>query len=151
GSPARETDDDGQIVLRNRAHLVSPDGEPAGSYDKVQLVPFGEYVPLQSLLFFVDKITQGATPFAPGDESSALRMGDLHIGVLICYEAIFPALARAEVSDGADLLISITNDAWFGTSSAPYQHLAMATLRAVENRVPILRAANTGVSAVILP
>lgn len=150
GSPARETDD-GQVVLRNRAHLVSPAGEPSGFYDKVQLVPFGEYIPLQSMLFFVDKMVEGIAPFVPGDEPHALRLDNLSVGVLICYEAIFPPLARALVSDGADVLISITNDAWFGPTSAPYQHLSMAALRAVENRVPVLRSANTGVSAIITP
>jgi apolipoprotein N-acyltransferase len=151
GSPAREAVDDGGVTLRNRAHLISPTGEASGFYDKVQLVPFGEYVPLQSLLFFADKLVEGAAPFVAGDEARALRMGDLNVGVLICYEAIFPALARTLVNDGADLLVSITNDAWFGQTSAPYQHLSMAALRAVENRVPVLRAANTGVSAIIRP
>ena len=151
GSPAREADDGGEIILRNRAHLVSPTGESSGFYDKVQLVPFGEYVPLQSLLPFIDKLVEGAAPFVAGDEARALRMGDLHAGVLICYEVIFPSLARALVSDGAEVLISITNDAWFGATSAPYQHLSMAALRAVENRVPVVRAANTGISAFIQP
>lgn len=151
GSPAREADDDGAVILRNRAHLVSPTGESSGVYDKVQLVPFGEYVPLQSLLPFVDKLVEGVAPFVAGDDPRPLRMANHHVGILICYEAIFPTLARALVSDGADVLINITNDAWFGPSSAPYQHLAMASLRAVENRVPVLRAANTGVSAIIQP
>jgi apolipoprotein N-acyltransferase len=151
GSPARENDGDGRLRLRNRAHVIAPNGDPSGFYDKVQLVPFGEYVPLQSLLFFVDKLVEGAAPFVSGDEPRALRIGPIHAGVLICYESIFPALARALVSDGAELLVNITNDAWFGPTSAPYQHLAMASLRAVENRVPVLRAANTGISAVIQP
>jgi apolipoprotein N-acyltransferase len=72
-------------------------------------------------------------------------------GVLICYEGIFPALTRQFVADGADFLVNVTNDAWYGRSSAPYQHLAQATLRAVENRVPLVRAANTGISAVVDP
>ncbi len=151
GSPAREAGDHGSVTLRNRAHLVSPTGTASGFYDKVQLVPFGEYVPLESLLFFASKIVEGAAPFVAGDEPHPLRMDHLNVGVLICYEAIFPALARALVSDGAEALISITNDAWFGATSAPYQHLSMAALRAVENRVPVIRAANTGVSAIILP
>lgn len=150
GSIARDVDD-GAPVLRNRAYLLTPAGAVAGEYDKVQLVPFGEYVPLQSLLFFVDKLVQGAGLFVGADEPQALRMEKLHLGVLICYEAIFPALARALASDGADVLISITNDAWFGPTSAPYQHISMAAWRAVENRVPVLRAANTGISGVILP
>lgn len=151
GSPARETDD-GKEVLRNRAHLLSPTGDARGYYDKVQLVPFGEYVPLQSWLFFIDKMVAGAAPFVAGDEARALRLDDdVSIGVLICYEAIFPPLARALVDDGANVLVSITNDAWFGPTSAPYQHLSMAAFRAVEHRVPMLRAANTGISAIITP
>jgi apolipoprotein N-acyltransferase len=80
-----------------------------------------------------------------------LTVAGQRVGILICYEAIFPTLARRLVNRGAGLLVNITNDAWFGPTAAPYQHLAMTTLRAVENRVPILRAANTGISAVIRP
>jgi len=151
GSPGVEPDADGALRARNRVYLVSPDGQTAAYYDKLILVPFGEYVPLQPLLFFVDKVVEGAEGFAPGSGPHALAFGSHRAGVMICYEAIFPALARRLVASGADLLVNVTNDAWFGPTSAPFQHLAMASLRAVENRVPILRAANTGISAFVHP
>jgi apolipoprotein N-acyltransferase len=151
GSPAFERKEGEKARLRNRAYLLSPDGATAGFYDKIELVPFGEYVPLSRYLFFVDELVEGAAPFEPGPPPQPLVLEPHRLGVLICYEAIFPALARRLVHDGADVLVNITNDAWFGPTSAPYQHLAMATLRAVENRVPLLRAANTGISAIILP
>jgi apolipoprotein N-acyltransferase len=151
GSPAFERGHDGETWLRNRAYLLRPDGTTAAFYDKVRLVPFGEYVPLADLLFFVGRIVHGAAPFEPGLRLAPLPFPAAPIGVLICYEAIFPDLARRLVAGGADLLVNVTNDAWFGPTSAPWQHLAMASLRAIETRVPLLRAANTGISAVVLP
>ena len=151
GSPAAEPRAGGGHELRNRAYVLSPDGLAAAQYDKTILVPFGEYVPLPQLLFFVDKLVAGVGIFGPGPDPKPIVLDGHRVGVLICYEAIFPWLARTQAADGADLLINITNDAWFGPTSAPYQHLAMAALRAVENRVPVLRAANTGVSAVVRP
>ncbi len=91
---------------------------------------------------------QAAGDFVPGDDPSPLILGRHPFGVLICYEDIFPELARAAVERGATSLINITNDAWYGTSSAPYQHLELARWRAVEFRVPLIRAANTGISAI---
>jgi apolipoprotein N-acyltransferase len=140
---------DGQVHLFNRAYLVRRDGSVAGHYDKLQLVPFGEYVPFQSVLFFVEAVVEGVGHFAPGEEATVFSLPRGRFGVLICYEGIFPGLSRELVDRGADFLVNITNDAWFGNTSAPYQHLAMVTLRAVENRVPIVRAANTGISAIV--
>jgi apolipoprotein N-acyltransferase len=137
------------LSLFNRAYLVRRDGTVGGYYDKLRLVPFGEYVPFQSLLFFVDKMVEGVGHFVPGSEATVFQVPAGRFGVLICYEGIFPSLSRALVAGGAEFLINITNDAWFGRTSAPHQHLAMVTLRAVENRVPIVRAANTGVSAIV--
>lgn len=134
----------------NRAYLLTTDGRTS-SYDKVHLVPFGEYVPLKSILFFVDRLVAGAGDFEPGRDIAPLRDRGLSIGPLICFEATFPELARTQVKKGAQILVNLTNDAWFGTTSAPYQHLAMAVLRAVENRRPLIRAANTGISAFIGP
>lgn len=134
----------------NSAFLLSPGGQLLGRSDKVHLVPFGEYVPLKWLLPFIDKLVVGIGDFSPG-KLQTLPFGATRLGVLVCYEVIFPELARGYIRQGADLLVNITNDAWFGRSSAPYQHLAMASLRAVENRVWIARAANTGVSAFIDP
>jgi apolipoprotein N-acyltransferase len=149
GSPAYQRQDH-KIEYFNSAFLLSPQGRVLGRSDKVHLVPFGEYVPLKWLLPFVDKLVVGIGDFSPG-KLLPLDMGDVQLGVLVCYEVIFPGLARAYIDRGADLLVNITNDAWFGKSSAPYQHLAMAAFRAVENRVWIARAANTGITAFIDP
>jgi len=113
-------------------------------------VPFGEYVPLEEFLPFVNKLADGIGDFSPG-KINPLPLHDYRLGVLICYEVIFPELAREYVREGSDLLVNITNDAWFGKSSAPWQHLAMARFRAIENRVWMARAANTGISAYITP
>jgi len=139
---------EGEPRLQNRAYLVNEAAILEGVYAKQHLVPFGEYVPLQKLLFFVSRLVQAAGDFVPGDDPSPLILGRQPFGVLICYEDIFPELARAAVERGATALINITNDAWYGTSSAPYQHLDMARWRAVEFRVPLIRAANTGISSI---
>ena len=148
GSPAyRRTD--GRLSLYNRAYLLDDSGMLIDYYDKIHLVPFGEYVPWKRLLFFVDKLVQATGDFASGKKAVVMDLLPAKIGVLICYEAIFPALSRDLVNAGANLLVNITNDAWFGRSSAPYQHLSMAVLRSVENHVPMARCANTGISAFI--
>jgi len=149
GSPAYEFVNRRPRYL-NSAFLLSRSGEVLGRSDKVHLVPFGEYVPLGRYLPFVDKLVEGIGDFSPGTVSP-LPMNGHAIGVLVCYEAIFPELAREWVRQGSDLLVNITNDAWFGRSSAPYQHLAMTRFRAIENRIWIARAANTGISALIAP
>ncbi|UCG10965.1 MAG: apolipoprotein N-acyltransferase [Deltaproteobacteria bacterium] len=148
GSPAYRRDGE-RLSFFNRAYLVDGQGRVKGRYDKIHLVPFGEYVPYQRLLFFVNRLVQAAGDFAAGDRSVVMDVPPARVGVLICYEAIFPQLSRKLTLAGANLLINITNDAWFGRSSAPYQHLSMAVLRAVENRVPLARSANTGISAFI--
>ena len=137
------------VFLFNRAYLVSPIGEVAGYYDKIQLAPFGEYVPFHQMLFFIDKFVEGIGDFASGTETTVFTIPQGRFGVLICYEGIFPDLTRRFVAKGADFLVNITNDAWYGRTSAPYQLLTMAAFRAVENRVPLIRAANTGFSALI--
>lgn len=150
-----------QLTLFNRAYLLSADAEVVDRYDKMILTPFGEFIPFQnSLLFFLDKLVEGIGDFAPGTRptvftlpktNSSGKQDDLPhaFGVLICYEGIFPDFARHFVKQGATFLVNITNDAWFGRTAAPYQHLMMEALRAVENRVPLVRAANTGISAVV--
>lgn len=149
GSPAyRKTGN--AFEYFNSAFLLSPQGNLLGRSDKVHLVPFGEYVPLQWLFPFIDKLVVGIGDFSPG-QLQPIALGETRLGVLICYEVIFPDLARSFLNRGANLLVNITNDAWFGQSSAPYQHLAMSSFRAVENRVWIARAANTGISAFIDP
>lgn len=137
---------------RNSAFLIAPDGGLVGRYDKRHLVPFGEYVPLQSLLPFVEVVGGGAIgALESGREATILSTPLGRLAVVICYEAIFPAEVRDFFLAGADVLVNITNDAWFGRSPAPVQHLAMAAFRAVENRAYLVRAANTGISAVVAP
>lgn len=136
-------------VLHNRAFLADPAGITLGSYDKEHLVPFGEYVPLSGLLGFLPRLVQGIGEFAPGSDQPALALGNLALGVLICYETIFPELAQDRVEHGANLLVNISNDAWFGRSSAPLQHLHLSVLRAVEQNRWMARATNTGISALI--
>jgi apolipoprotein N-acyltransferase len=123
-----------------------------GRYDKMHLVPFGEYMPLSWLLPLGPGIAAREADYSPGESMTVMSLeGCPTFSVLICYEAIFPELARMAVSRGAQLLVNITNDGWFGATGAPYQHLAMAGLRSVENRVWLLRSANTGVSAAFDP
>ena len=136
---------------RNRAYLLGPDGSLAGRYDKVHLVPFGEYVPMKRFLPFIQQLVVAAGDFLPGNKVEPLKFPKAAAGVLICFESIFPELARAMTENGATLLVNLTNDAWYGMSSAPFQHFSMAVFRAVENRRPVVRAANTGISAFILP
>ncbi len=151
GTPAYE-DEGGTIRYYNRAYLLSETGRIVGRYDKIHLVPFVEYVPLRSLFFFVDKLANGAAgDFSMGTVTDPIPTAIGPVGTLICYEAIFPESARLFARNGAALLINITNDAWFGTTSAPYQHFSMARMRSIETRLFLVRAANTGISAVIDP
>jgi len=148
GAPATEKRPEGEVFF-NRAYLINPQGQVVDRYDKHHLVPWGEYVPFQRLFFFIQKMVPMIGDFARGPVGATVPLPQGKVGVLICYESIFGYLSRAQVNNGAHLLINITNDAWFGTTSAPYQHMSMAVLRAVENRVSLARAANTGISAFI--
>lgn len=123
GSPAYNRDGE-DVRYYNSSFMVSPDMKVVGRYDKMHLVPFGEYVPLKRLLFFVDKLAEGIGDFSAGDGVKTLKMDRTEIGTLICYEGIFPNLSRRSVKEGANLFVNITNDAWFGRTSAPYQHLS---------------------------
>ena len=120
-------------------------------YDKVHLTPFGEYVLFRELLFFVKRITDEIGDFTPGAAVDNLVIDDHPVSTPICYEIIFPGLVREFISKGGELIITISNDSWFGDTSAPYQHLSMAVFRAIENRRYILRSTTNGISAVILP
>ena len=137
------------------AKLLDPAGEIVARYRKIQLVPFGEYVPLHQLFTvggrYAAKLVQEVSDFTPGSQATTGVVDGHQIGGYICYEAIFPALVRRFAAGGAELLVNVTNDAWYGTTSAPHQHLAMAAFRAVENRRYMVRAANTGISAVVDP
>ena len=148
GSPHKENRD-GQTIHYNSAYLVSDTGDTQNRYDKIHLVPFGEFVPFRELLFFVEKMVEMIGDFGRGKEATLFDVAGRQAGVSICYEMIFPDLLRQAVKNGAHFLINITNDAWFGKSPASYQHMSMGALRAVENRVPIVRAENTGVSGTI--
>jgi apolipoprotein N-acyltransferase len=148
GSPAHELRNN-QNTFLNSAFVISPSGETVARGDKLHLVPFGEYVPLKRLLPFVDKLVVGIGDFSAGERATPLNIGRTEAGLLVCYEGIFPELARDYVRNGARILVNITNDAWYGRSSAPYQHFSIAVFRAVETRTPMLRAANTGITAII--
>ncbi|MGH8010867.1 MAG: apolipoprotein N-acyltransferase [Candidatus Binataceae bacterium] len=151
GAPALGVED-GDLGFYNRAYLVSGKGKVEGWYDKIRLVPFGEYVPLRSVFgYFVNRVVKGFGDMFPGRVQTIFHVKGARLGVLICYESIFPNLARKAVKRGADILLNITNDAWYGESSAPYQLLAMSAMRSVETKVPTVRVANTGISAVIEP
>lgn len=150
GSPAVEEDENGYRYY-NSAYLLTPEGTVAGRYDKQHLVPFGEYVPLARWLTFVEKIVVGMGSFSPGQSGTGIAWTKGKIGVQICYEMIFPHLSRRAVQNQADLLVYLSNDAWYGKSSAPYQLFSMAALRAVETRRSVVRAANTGISGFVDP
>jgi apolipoprotein N-acyltransferase len=139
----------GEKRLANSAVMLDPDGSESYSYDKIHLVPFGEYVPLGKLLFFVNKVAEGIGDYVPGKDYLRAVTPFGEFGTLICYEVIFPGLTRKFFKDGGDFIVTITNDAWFGRTPGPYQHFSFASLRAVENRKPVVRAANTGISGYI--
>jgi apolipoprotein N-acyltransferase len=141
----------GKVDHYNSAYLISPLGELIGKYDKIHLVPFGEYIPMQNLLFFIGSLGEGIGDFKSGKEIFNFSLPQGKFGVLICFEIIFPDLCRRFVKGGANFLVTITNDAWFGRTSAPYQHFSIAIFRAVENRVFIARGANTGITGLIDP
>ncbi|HEY3127857.1 MAG TPA: apolipoprotein N-acyltransferase [Acidobacteriota bacterium] len=135
----------------NSMILLRPDGLPGGRYDKIHLVPFGEYVPAARWLSFVRPLVKEVSSFSAGDEILVTDLGGVRVGGFICYEAIFPELVRRFVAEGAELLVNITDDGWYGKSAAAAQHFQMARLRAVETRRFLVRAANSGISAVVDP
>lgn len=138
----------------NAAFQLAPDGRTAAVYRKIHLVPFGEYVPLSDWLEVVPPLVQtlaGFAPFTPGDAMVMLPLGRYVTSTAICYEVVYPSLVREAVNAGSQLLTTITNDAWYGHSSAPFQHFAMASMRAIEHGRYLARAANTGISGVVDP
>jgi apolipoprotein N-acyltransferase len=148
GSVDRQDRPPGKFL--NSAFLLTRQGITA-KYDKMHLVPFGEYVPLGWLIGFVRSWAEFISDFAAGKTETIFPLTGAPFGTVICYEVIFPELFREFVAGGARFMVNITNDAWFGETSGPWQHLGMLPLRAVEHRVSIARAANTGVSAFVEP
>jgi apolipoprotein N-acyltransferase len=143
------------LRMYNSAFLVTPQGETAAVYRKIHLVPFGEYIPFRGVASFVSPLVESLGEFAPGDSMVMLplmsKSGTHLISTAICYEVVYPGLVRQAVEGGSELLTTITNDAWYGQSSAPYQHFAMASMRAIEQGRYLARAANTGISGVVDP
>jgi apolipoprotein N-acyltransferase len=135
----------------NSATLVSPTGEWDGRYSKIHLVPFGEYVPFASVFSFASGLTQAVGNFTPGTSHTPLQAGNQKLGIFICYESIFPDEVRQLVAQGAQVLVNISNDGWYGDSGAWAQHLNQARMRAVENHRWLLRDTNTGFTASIDP
>ena len=150
GSPSFKRQNE-NIIYYNSAYLISPGTKNISRYDKAHLVPYGEYVPFKRWFPFLGKVVAQVGDFQAGKPGKTLAWKKNALGVQICYEIIFPALSRAMVKNGADLLINITNDAWFGKTSGPYQHFSISIFRAVENRRALARAANTGISGFIDP
>jgi apolipoprotein N-acyltransferase len=138
----------------NAAFMIAPDGDTAAVYRKIHLVPFGEFVPMAEWLSFFPPLVQtlaGFAPFTPGDSMVMLPVGRHLISTAICYEVVYPSLVREAVDAGSRLITTITNDAWYGQSSAPYQHFALASMRAIEQGRYMARAANTGISGIVDP
>jgi apolipoprotein N-acyltransferase len=144
----------GEPAHYNAAFQLAPDGRTAAVYRKIHLVPFGEFVPMSEWLTVFPPLVQtlaGFAPFKPGEAMVMLPVGDHLSSTAICYEVVYPSLVREAVVAGSELLTTITNDAWYGHSSAPYQHFAMASMRAIEHGRYLARAANTGISGVVDP
>jgi apolipoprotein N-acyltransferase len=147
------SENDRRVPIRyyNSAFLVLPDGTTGGVYRKMHLVPFGEYVPLKRIFFFAAPLVEAVSDFAAGDAAVLLPVRGHLISTAICYEIVYPDLVRRSVEVGSELLTTITNDAWFGTTSAPYQHFAQASMRAIEDGRYLVRSANTGISGIVDP
>ena len=152
GSIGADVSPDGQLQHEyNSALIVGPDGARIGRYDKIHLVPFGEYIPFQNLLVFARKLTGRVSHFDRGEERKVFRLNGHHYGVFICYEAVFAEEVRGFARLGAEVLVNISDDGWYGDTSAPWQHLNMARMRAIENRRWLLRDTNNGITAAIDP
>lgn len=139
---------EGRLVSFNSAFLVQPDGSLGGRYDKIRLIPFAEYTPPHLPR---TALADPGPEFSAGRDATIFRLNGVRFGVLTCYEAVFPDLAVGLARRGAQLLINLSDDVWFGTTPASSQHFSLVTLRAVETRLPLLRAANVGISAFVEP
>lgn len=141
----------GEKKYYNSAFFVSREGKIMGKYSKIHLVPFGEFVPFSKTFPFLKAFTPIDEGFTPGNEYTIFNLSTLNfqLSTLICFEDIFPNLARRFVKHGADMLVNITNDGWFGKTNAVYQHAYLSVFRAIENGVPLIRCTNTGLSCFI--
>ena len=137
--------------MYNAAFLVKPDGQTGAVYRKMHLVPFGEFIPAKRWLYFVSPLVERLTDFSPGASVVMLPVGTHLVSTAICYEVTYPWLAREAVRQGSEMLTTVTNDAWYAESSAPFQHFEMAAMRAIEQGRYLARAANTGISGIIDP
>ena len=137
--------------IYNSAALITPSGEWVARYDKIHLVPFGEYIPFSTMFSFARKLTKEVGTFVPGTTRNVFVADSYKIGVFICYESIFPGEIRQFAGNGGNVFVNISNDGWFGHYGAPEQHLNMARMRAIENNRWLLRATNTGITAAIDP
>jgi apolipoprotein N-acyltransferase len=145
------TDTENHWVDYNSAMIFGADGNRVGRYDKIHLVPFGEYIPFQQYLTFARKLTGKVSSFSRGTDRKVFRLNGHRYGVFICYEAVFADEVRHFAQLGAEVLVNISDDGWYGDTSAPWQHLNMARMRAIENRRWLLRDTNNGVTAAIDP
>jgi apolipoprotein N-acyltransferase len=141
----------GTTEIFNSAEFVAPDGRFLGRYDKIHLVPFGEYVPYKGLIAFAGTLTQGVSSFSRGGLRKVFSSNGHAFGVFICYEAVFADEIRRFAKNGAQVFVNISDDGWYGDTSAPWQHFNMARMRAIENRRWLLRATNSGVTAAVDP
>ncbi len=151
GSLGEMEDSKGQRHLLNSALVVDPHGTIVGRYDKIHLVPFGEYVPFQEFLFFANKLTREVGDFGRGTERKVFDLNGTRAGTFICYESVFPGEVREFTANGAQVLINISDDMWYGETSAPWQHLQMSRMRAMENHRWLLLTTNNGTTASIDP
>jgi apolipoprotein N-acyltransferase len=142
---------EGEVCYYNSAYFLGADGKETGRYDKIHLVPFGEYIPWRSLFSFAETISRDVGSFSAGKNYLVVNLIKHPASAVICYEIIFPDLVRRFVLKGSSLIINLTNDQWYGNTAAPYQHFAMSRWRAIENRRYLLRAANSGISAIVGP
>lgn len=151
GYPDARLDQHGGVLTFNAAGLVLASGKLGGQYDKIHLVPFGERIPFQNLFPFLGHVDLGQAEWTPGTRAVVFSGGGPAFGVMICFESIFPELARRFAIEGAQYLVNITNDEWFGKTAGPVQHADLAILRSVELGMGIARDANTGISMLVDP
>jgi apolipoprotein N-acyltransferase len=148
---ARESDAAGEYRPLNSVLLVGADGTVGPSYNKIRLVPFGEVIPFETVVPLLRRVDFGEADFLPGSERTVFELPGVRVSSLICFESAFPRLAREFVAEGAELLVNVTNDVWYGRTSMPFQHASMAIMRSVENRRSLARSANSGVSMLVDP